>query len=70
MANLVSLKEGLESIKSMIENAIVENGEHGKKSVINSSRTINLLHEVVKSELIKNKVNATLIKPLLGFVKK
>lgn len=50
----------------MIENAIRLNGEAGKKAVINSSQTINVLHEVVKSDLINKGVNPNLIKPVLG----
>ncbi|MFW5756310.1 MAG: hypothetical protein ACOCWK_06885, partial [Tangfeifania sp.] len=50
----------------MIEDAIIENGEAGKKSVINSSRTINILHEVVKLDLINAGVNPDLIKPALA----
>lgn len=66
MQDLINLNDGLEKIKTLIENAIVENGEAGKKGVINSSETINILHEVVKSDLISNGVNSTLIRPLLG----
>ena len=62
--SLLNLSIGLEKIKSLIENAIIENGEAGKKSVINSSETINVLHEVVKHELISNGVNPSLIRPL------
>ncbi len=50
----------------MIENAITTNGEAGKKAVINSSQTINVLHEVVKSDLISKGVNSNLIKPAQG----
>ena len=50
----------------MIENAIITNGESGKKSVINSSQTINVLHEVVKLDLITQGVNPQLIKPQQG----
>ncbi len=66
MPNLININDGLEKIKSLIENAIHTNGEAGKKSVINSSETINVLHEVVKSELISNGVNENLIHPSLG----
>jgi hypothetical protein len=66
MPNLLSINSGLENIKSMIENAIRLNGEAGKKAVINSSQTINVLHEVVKSDLINKGVNPNLIKPVLG----
>lgn len=66
MKNLISLQDSLELIKSMIENSIIEKGESGKKSVINSSRTINILHEVVKSGLIAENVNPNLIRPIMG----
>lgn len=65
----MNISEGLNLIKTMIESAIIENGEAGKKSVINSSRTINILHEVVKSDLVKAGVNPDLIKPALGSVR-
>lgn len=65
----MNISEGLNLIKAMIEAAIIENGEAGKKSVINSSRTINILHEVVKSDLVKAGVNPDLIKPVLGSAK-
>jgi hypothetical protein len=62
----MNIQQGLESIKRMIENAITTNGEAGKKAVINSSQTINVLHEVVKSDLILRGVNSNLIKPAQG----
>lgn len=65
----MNINQGLNFIKTMIEDAIIENGEAGKKSVINSSRTINILHEVVKSNLIQAGVNPYLIKPALGSTK-
>jgi len=65
----MNINEGLNLIKTMIEEAIIENGEAGKKSVINSSRTINILHEIVKSDLIKGDVNPDLIRPVLGKTK-
>ena len=66
LLNLISLSDGLEMIKTMIENAILLNGEKGKKGVINSSQTINVLHEVVKSDLVSKGVNPALIRPQLG----
>ena len=63
---MIELNEGLELIKSMIEDAIIERGEAGKRSVINSSRTINVLHEVVKADLIRNGVRPDLLRPELG----
>jgi len=62
----MNAQQGLEAIKQMIENAIITNGEAGKKAVINSSQTINVLHEVVKSDLISKGANSTLIKPAQG----
>jgi len=66
---MIDLLKGLESIKLMIENAIITKGEAGKRSVINSSKTINILHEVVKSDLIMQGVREDLIKPKLGATK-
>jgi hypothetical protein len=62
----MNINQGLEIIKKIIENAIITNGERGKKAVINSSQTINVLHEVIKADLISKGINPTLIKPLLG----
>jgi hypothetical protein len=62
----MNIQQGLEAIKQLIENAIITNGEAGKKAVINSSKTINVLHEVVKSDLILNGVNSNLIRPAQG----
>lgn len=66
MKHLIALTDSLELIKSMIENAILEKGESGKKSVINSSKTINILHEVVKSGFIAQGINPNLIRPIMG----
>ncbi len=66
---MIDLLKGLESIKLMIEDAIITKGEAGKRSVINSSKTINILHEVVKSDLIIKGVREDLIKPKLGNTK-
>jgi len=69
MTNLVNLNQALEQIKTLFENAIRENGDAGKKNVINSKQVINILHEVVKSTLIENGVNQELINPRLGETK-
>ncbi|MFQ5824883.1 MAG: hypothetical protein ACE5JB_12570, partial [bacterium] len=63
---MINLQEALIEIKTLIENAITSEGESGKRSVINSGRPINILHDVIKSVLIKNGVNEKLIKPTLG----
>jgi hypothetical protein len=62
----MNILQGLEAIKQMIENAIRSNGENGKKAVINSSQTINVLHEEVKSDLVSKGVHSNLIKPAQG----
>ena len=65
MTDLITIEQGIENIKALIEDAIRENGEAGKKTIITSSRLINNLHEVVKSELVSNGVNPELIHPPL-----
>lgn len=62
----MTLAEGLENIKQLVEVAIIENGANGKKSLITSQKHINILHEVVKQSLIANDINPDLIKPPLG----
>ncbi|PZX37149.1 hypothetical protein LX97_03171 [Nonlabens dokdonensis] len=66
LANPISLTEALEVIKSAIEDVIRHSGANGKKSLITSQQIINLLHEVVKSSLIAENVNPTLIQPPSG----
>ena len=66
VANPISLTESLEIIKLAIEDVIRHSGANGKKSLITSQQLINLLHEVVKSSLIAEQVNPTLIKPPIG----
>lgn len=66
MEDLIDLSHGLAQIKEMIEEAIREKGESGVRSVITSSKTINVLHEVVKSDVIRAGVNHKLIRPALG----
>ena len=69
MSNLLSLEEGLKKFKGIIEKGVRNEGESGKKSDITAKRPINILHEVIKSELIKKDVNSKLIRPSLGSVK-
>lgn len=66
MSNLINLQEAINEIKKLIESAIKKDGTTGKNNLIRSQKPIKLLHEVVKSELIKNKVNADLINPKLS----
>jgi len=56
----------LNKIKYLIEKAIETDGTVGKNNLIRSKKPINLLHEVVKAELINNNVSAKLIAPVLG----
>ena len=62
----LSLSESLEIIKISVEDVIRSSGEKGKKSLITSQQLINLLHEVVKSSLVADGVNPTLIHPPIG----
>lgn len=66
MQNLINLQDALNSIKKSIESAIRRNGTEGKNNLIRSQKPIKLLHDVVKAELIRNKVNSKLIIPPLG----
>lgn len=56
----------LKEFKNLIEQAILKDGVEGKNKMIKSSRPINLIHDAVKKELIKQKVEPTLIYPRLG----
>lgn len=62
----MTLQVCLNNIKTTVEDAITKNGTVGKTSVIRSQSIINMLHEVVKTSLIQNGVNANLIHPPLG----
>jgi hypothetical protein len=66
MMNLINLQDAINEIKNSVETAIQKNGTDGKNNLIRSQKPIKLLHDVVKSELIKNKVRADLISPKLG----
>jgi hypothetical protein len=66
MPNLIKLQDALNSIKSSVERAIKSSGTSGKNNLIRSQKPIKLLHDVVKSELIRNGVKNGLINPALG----
>lgn len=80
MANLITLQKALIEIKQSIESAIKKSGTEGKNNLIRSQKPIKLLHEVVKAELIRNKVKSGCLNPpidkssgelsLAGFFKK
>ena len=64
--NLISVQEAVNRIKSSIETAIVSGGTTAKNNLIRSQQPIKLLHEVVKSELLRLNVNERCIVPPLG----
>lgn len=59
----LDLVEAINLIKTSIEEVIKADGEKGKKSLITSQQIINLIHEVIKSDLVKNKIDRSLIYP-------
>jgi hypothetical protein len=66
MVNLITLQNAVTEIKESIETAIKNSGTAGKNNLIRSQKPIKLLHEVVKAELIRNKVNPNLLNPPLN----
>jgi hypothetical protein len=66
MTNLITLQNAINEIKNSIELAIKKSGTTGKNNLIRSQKPIKLLHEVVKAELIRNKVNPNLLNPPLN----
>jgi len=63
---LITVQEAVNQIKTMIEDAIRIGGEAAKNNLIRTQAPINLLHNVVKAEFIRNGVNPMLIKPQYG----
>ncbi len=73
------LQVACDNFKYAFEEAIKIAGKDGKQSLTTSSHHINLFHEVIKSELIQNGINISLIFPpqynsqgelkLAGFIK-
>lgn len=66
---MFDINNQLIEFKRAIEEAIIERGSDGKTSVIRSSYLINLIHDAVKFELIKNGVDSQKIYPHLGETK-
>lgn len=62
---LITLQNAVNEIKSSIEEAIIQSGTEGKNNLIRTQKPIKLLHDVVKSELIRHNVKSDLIRPLL-----
>ena len=65
MTNLITLQTAVNEIKNSIEAAIKKAGTEGKNNLIRSQKPIKLLHEVVKAELIRNKVAPECLNPPL-----
>ncbi|MEG1645345.1 MAG: hypothetical protein RR279_05805 [Alistipes sp.] len=63
--NLITLQQAVNIIKTVIEGAITSGGTEAKNNLIRSQQPIKLLHEVVKSELIRLGVNQAYINPPL-----
>jgi hypothetical protein len=61
-----TIQESVNQIKLILEQAIRTDGESGKLSLIRSQKTIKLIHEAVKSELLANQILPTRIHPPLG----
>ena len=66
MTNLINLQNAVNEIKQSIESIIITHGTEGKNNLIRSQKPIKLLHEVVKSELIRNHINPNLLHPKLS----
>ena len=64
--NLITIQQAVNNFKLLIEQAIEEDGNVGKTAMIRSSQPILNLHEAVKTQLINNGVNSSLIYPPLG----
>lgn len=63
---LTTVQDAINTIKNDIENAIIANGVTGKNNLIRTQLPINLLHNVVKAELIRKGINPMRIKPAYG----
>jgi len=59
------LQIAVNEIKNSIETAIKQSGTEGKNNLIRSQKPIKLLHEVAKTELIRNGVNPVCLNPPL-----
>jgi hypothetical protein len=62
----MTVEQSVIKIKQLIENAITHGGTAEKNNLIRTSIPIGQIHELVKTSLIENKVQPTLIKPSLG----
>ena len=62
----LTIENAVCSIKEMIEQAIRDGGVEGKNNLIRSQQPICMLHDAAKSAFIRNGVNPTRVRPLLG----
>jgi hypothetical protein len=65
MPNLISLQTAINNFRDLINASIIEGGDKSKTAMIRSSRPILNIHEAVKSQLVENGVNESLIFPPL-----
>lgn len=56
----------LNDFKTMLENAILENGEQGFSNIIRSQKPINCIHEIVKNDLVRYGIDERNIFPPLN----
>jgi hypothetical protein len=61
-----TIQESVNKIKQILEHAIITDGEAGKLSLIRSQKPIKLIHEALKSSLVKNQIPSEQIFPTLG----
>ena len=62
----MTIEQALTDFKTLIDQAILDDGAAGKMAMIRSAKPIMRLHEAVKSQLISNGTDAELIFPPLG----
>jgi len=66
MNNFMTLQIAVNEIKNSIETAIKQSGTKGKNNLIRSQKPIKLLHEVAKTELVRNDVSFKCLNPPLA----
>lgn len=66
MSDLITIEEAIINFKNLIHDSIENGGAEGKQAMIRSSKPINYIHEAIKSELVRNRVDKELIHPPIG----
>lgn len=69
MTNLITIQQGIDGFKELIETSIIEGGVKAKQAMIRSSRPINFIHEAVKADLIRKGISPDRIHPPLNATK-